>query len=53
MLREIFVHTVMLAGVFCLATALVFARDAIAGPNHQLVYSGDLNQTVDHEDFRP
>lgn len=37
MLRKIFVHTVMLAGVFCLATALVFARDAIAGPTHQLV----------------
>ncbi len=50
MLRKIIVHTVMLAAVFCLATALVFARDAIAGPNHQLVHSGETGaSTLDHQ----
>ncbi|MCR9143828.1 MAG: hypothetical protein NXI24_16395 [bacterium] len=52
MLSKIFVHTVMLAGVFCLTTALVFARDAIAGPDHQMVHAGDLNIAVGAQDTR-
>tara|TARA_Y100001972_G_scaffold110649_1_gene142579 strand:- start:588 stop:728 length:141 start_codon:yes stop_codon:yes gene_type:complete len=37
MLQKLLVNTVMLTAVFCLTTALVFARDAIAGPTAELV----------------
>ena len=46
MLRNLIVQTVMLAGVFCLTTVLVFARDALAGHPDQLVSTDYVQQST-------